>query len=158
LARHFGVDMSPGAASDTVNSEGGDTSLVFSRRNHLLRDHPITRGHDDSERVKRVQTFTGTSLKGPAGSVAILQLGDTAVAPAPGGSRTVSATGRAQGLAFPFGKGRVVVLGEAAELPAQVAGMREKKFEMNVPGLDNRQMALNIMHWLSGLLEPSRGA
>jgi hypothetical protein len=26
-----------------------------------------------------------------------------------------------------------------------------------VPGLDNRQMALNIMHWLSGLLEP-RGA
>ena len=25
---------------------------------------------------------------------------------------------------------------------------------MNVPGLDNRQMALNIMHWLSGLLEP----
>jgi hypothetical protein len=28
---------------------------------------------------------------------------------------------------------------------------------MNVPGLDNRQMALNIMHWLSGLLEPRAG-
>ena len=25
---------------------------------------------------------------------------------------------------------------------------------MNCPGIDNRQMALNIMHWLSGLLEP----
>jgi hypothetical protein len=25
---------------------------------------------------------------------------------------------------------------------------------MNVPGLDNRQMALNIMHWLSGILQP----
>ena len=28
---------------------------------------------------------------------------------------------------------------------------------MNVPGIDNRQMALNIMHWLSGLLEPRDG-
>ena len=25
---------------------------------------------------------------------------------------------------------------------------------MNAPGIDNRQMALNIMHWLSWLLEP----
>ena len=25
---------------------------------------------------------------------------------------------------------------------------------MNVPGIDNRQLALNILHWLSGLLEP----
>jgi hypothetical protein len=25
---------------------------------------------------------------------------------------------------------------------------------MNVPGIDNRQFALNILHWLSGLLEP----
>ena len=51
-----------------------------------------------------------------------------------------------------FGKGRVVVLGEAAELSAQVVGLREQ-IGMNVPGIDNRQMALNIMHWLSGLLD-----
>jgi hypothetical protein len=25
---------------------------------------------------------------------------------------------------------------------------------MNVPGIDNKQMALNIMHWLSRQLEP----
>jgi hypothetical protein len=24
---------------------------------------------------------------------------------------------------------------------------------MNVPGIDNKQMALNIMHWLTGLLD-----
>jgi hypothetical protein len=52
----------------------------------------------------------------------------------------------------PEGKGRVVVMGEAAELSAQLIG--DEKFGMNVPGIDNRQMALNIMHWLSGLLEP----
>ena len=60
-------------------------------------------------------------------------------------------------MAFSLGKGRVVVMGEAAELSAQVVGDGEK-FGMNVPGIDNRQMALNIMHWLSGLLEPREGA
>ena len=48
-------------------------------------------------------------------------------------------------------------MGEAAELSAQVFGVDEK-FGMNVPGIDNRQMALNIMHWLSGLLEPREAA
>jgi hypothetical protein len=59
-------------------------------------------------------------------------------------------------VAFGFGYGRVVVMGEAAELTAQVAG--GEKFGMNVPGLDNRQMALNIMHWLTGLLGPAADA
>jgi hypothetical protein len=45
----------------------------------------------------------------------------------------------------------VVVLGEAGMLRAQ----RERNGQlvgMNVPGYDNRQMALNIMHWLSRIL------
>ncbi len=46
----------------------------------------------------------------------------------------------------------MVVLGEAAELSAQIIG--SQKFGMNVPRLDSRQMALNIMHWLSGVLGP----
>jgi hypothetical protein len=151
LANQFGVDMSKGHTADPSNSEGGETSLVFSRKNNLLGDHPIMKGRDDSERINRIQTFTGQSLKGPAGSVAILKLGDTAVDEGDDGNPR-SAAGRAQGIAFPFGKGRVVVMGEAAELSAQRVG--NERFGMNVPGLDNRQMALNIMHWLSGLLEP----
>jgi hypothetical protein len=153
LAKRFDVSMSKGATSDPVNSEGGDTSLVFTRQNHLLGDHPITRGRDDSERVNRVQTFTGTSLKGPAGSTPILKLADTALDLSIDDGKPVSAAGRAQGLALSVGKGRIVVLGEAAELSAQVIGNGEK-FGMNVPGIDNRQMALNVMHWLSDLLEP----
>ncbi len=151
LASQFGVDMSKGYTADPSNSEGGETSLVFSRKNNLLGDHPIMKGRDDSERINRIQTFTGQSLKGPAGSVAILKLGETAVDEGDDGNPR-SAAGRAQGIAFPFGKGRVVVMGEAAELSAQRIG--NERFGMNVPGLDNRQMALNIMHWLSGLLEP----
>jgi hypothetical protein len=158
LAKRFGVNMSKGAVGDPVNSEEGATSLVFSRQNHLLGDHPITRGRDDSERVNKVRTFTGTSLKGPEGSVAILKLADTAVDYSfRDDNKTVSAAGRAQGLAFPFGQGRVVVMGEAAELSAQVTGV-DRKMGMNVPGIDNRQMALNILHWLSGLLEPREAA
>jgi hypothetical protein len=52
-----------------------------------------------------------------------------------------------------FGKGRVVVLGEAAMLSAQLTGPGGMKFGMNHPGIDNRQLALNIVHWLSGLLK-----
>jgi hypothetical protein len=154
LARRFDVGMSKGYTSDPKNSEGGETSLVFTRTNNLLGAHPITEGRDDSERVNRVQTFTGQSLKGPAGSVAILKLGDTAFDEGDDGKPTPAA-GRAQGVAFAFGEGRVVVLGEAAELSAQLIGT--ERFGMNVPGLDNRRMALNIMHWLSGVLEPRAG-
>jgi hypothetical protein len=153
LAKKLGVSMSTGATSDPAHSEGGDTSLLFTRQNQLLNDHPITRGRDDSERVNRVQTFTGTSVKGPEGSVPILKLADTAVDLAMDNDKPTSAAGRAQGVAFTLGKGRVVVMGEAAELSAQVGGA-DRKFGMNVPGIDNRQMAINIMHWLSGLLEP----
>jgi hypothetical protein len=152
LAKRLGVSMSTGATSDPTNSSGGDTSLVFSRQNHLLGDHPITRGRDDSERVNKIQTFTGTSVKGPEGSTPILKLADTAVDLSFDDGPSASAAGRAQGVAFSLGRGRVVVMGEAAELSAQLIGT--EKFGMNVSGIDNRQMAINIMHWLSGLLEP----
>jgi hypothetical protein len=57
-----------------------------------------------------------------------------------------------------FGRGRVVILGEAAMFSAQVirstqAGQtRESRMGMNVPGNDDKQFALNVLRWLSGLL------
>src|SRR5437899_3222753 len=56
LAKRLGVDLSQGAVTDPKNSEENATSLVFSADNRLLGDHPITRGRDDSERVRRVRT------------------------------------------------------------------------------------------------------
>ena len=65
--------------------------------------------------------------------------------------------GRAQGIAMTFGQGRVVVLGEAAMLSAQVSTRndppRTAPMGMNEPGNDNRQFVLNTLHWLSGLLK-----
>jgi hypothetical protein len=52
--------------------------------------------------------------------------------------------------------GRIVVLGEAAMLSAQIATFPDGsavKAGMNVAGNDNRQFALNALHWLSGLID-----
>jgi hypothetical protein len=155
LARQFGVEMSKGYTLDPEHSEQDAPSLlVFSRENKLLIDHPITQGRDQRERINRILTFTGQSLKGPEGSAAFLQLAQTAKdTPDRTFTNQVSAAGRAQGIAFKAGKGRAVVLGEAAMLSAQIAGASKRRMGMNVPGTDNRQLVLNIMHWLSGLLK-----
>jgi hypothetical protein len=200
LAKRFGVDMRSAYTSDRVNYDketGNNSFIVYTRDNGLLTDHPITKGRDVSERINRVMTFTGQSITGPPGSVALLKLADTAkdvpppsqadiqaaiqaaiaksrqggqpqeqVPPGmnlpPGTIATrvqlpenaaISAAGRAQGIAFRFGRGRVVVLGEAGMLSAQLGAAKGMPFGMNRPGIDNRQLALNIVHWLSGLLK-----
>lgn len=43
-------------------------------------------------------------------------------------------------------------MGEAGVLSAQLAGPNKTPFGMNRPGIDNRQLALNLMRWLSRLL------
>lgn len=157
LAQRFSVDMSKMFTIDSKNYDVESNNvgfIVYTRESGRLADHPITRGRNDSERINKIITFTGQSLKGPGDSVAFLKLGDTAADAMPGvNTNPASAAGRAQGIAMSFGKGRVVVLGEAAMLSAQLAGPNKMAFGMNRPGIDNRQLALNIMHWLSGLLK-----
>jgi hypothetical protein len=146
---------------------------VFSRGNDRLGDHPITRGRNDAERIDTVVSFTGQSLSVPAGAVALLRLGADAweaptrsalqqlardaAAPASPFSSSFGApvNGRAQGVAITWGAGRVVMLGEAAMMSAQVfpaAGGGQGRMGMNVPGSDDKQFALNILRWLSGVL------
>lgn len=155
LGDRFGVDMSKGFTYDPANSAKDIPSLlIFSRDNKLLTTHPITEGRNQNERLNLVQSFTGQSLKGPEDSVAVLKLADTAKdTPNRAADSSVSAAGRAQALAFKHGKGRVVIQGEAAMLSAQIAGANKQPMGMNVPGNDNKQYALNLMHWLSGLLK-----
>ena len=156
LGQRFGIEMSKGYTFDPENyfkESGSHSTLLFSRENKRLLDHPITNGRNAGERINQVLTFTGQSLKGPDGSSVLLLLAPTARdTPDRESHSSVSAAGRAQGIAFKFGKGRVVVLGEAAMLSAQVADAEKRPMGMNVPGSDNRQLALNIMHWLSGSL------
>lgn len=159
LAKRFDVDMSKRFTVDPENSDKESQNpsfIIYTRESGRLVDHPITRGRNASERVNKVIAFTGQSLKGPSASIAFMKLADTAMDAMPGqNNKPVSAAGRAQGIAMKFGKGRVIVLGEAGMLSAQVVGTgpQQMKFGMNRPGIDNRQLALNIMHWLSGKLK-----
>src|SRR2546429_1753086 len=157
MADRFGVNMSKMFTVDNQNYDKESNNrgfIVYTRESGRLADHAITRGRNDSERVNKIIAFTGQSLKGPPDSVAFMKLADSAVDAMPGvNNNPASAAGRAQGIAMTFGKGRVVVLGEAAMLSAQLAGPNKMPFGMNRTGIDNRQIALNIMHWLSGLLK-----
>jgi hypothetical protein len=118
------------------------------------------RGRAGDPPVRRVVTFTGQSLAGPPGAAKLLALSDEAYDAMvtyeewqrhdsiPAASRKPAA-GRAQGLAFELGKGRVVVMAEAAMMTAQLAGPGGRfKIGMNAPGSDDRQFAINVLRWL----------
>jgi hypothetical protein len=146
LASVFGVRMYKGFLE--VPGEQSDP-LLFTAENGRLGDHPIIAGDGPQSAVRRVMTFTGQSLDGPAEASVLLRLPPNAVeiGISETGESKQRAAGRAQGIALQWGKGRVVVLGEAAMLTAQVAN--GAPFGMNTPGCDNQQLALNILHWLS---------
>jgi hypothetical protein len=152
---------------------------VFSRQNGLLGSHPIISGRTPRETIGTIRSFTGQSLSVPTGAAVLMKLSATAreartpddlnaedaairnhdTAAAAYGSRSRSVANDAQGLALQFGRGRVVALGEAAMLSAQILRVgrgdqqRDTKFGMNMPGTDDQQFALNVLHWLSGALK-----
>jgi len=177
LAARFGIGMGRGWVFD-VTSGRVSTQLTFSAADGSLGSHPVLRGREAGEEVRVVRSFTGQSLGVPLDATVLLALSPTAreaattddldaeaaalsasAAAGPAESRSVSVAGRAQGLALRFGQGRVMAFGEAAMFSAQVATLQGQngpvtiKAGMNVPGTDNRQLALNVVHWLSGLLE-----
>jgi hypothetical protein len=154
LARAFGVEMRGGYLFDERNQlpgAGSPSWIVYDSANAGLGDHPILSGRDSTERVRRVVTFTGQSLSVPPGATALLRCDISAFDVMPGGPER-PATGRAQAVALRAGRGRVVVVGEAAMLTAQVTGGGRLRFGMSWPGTDDRQFALNIVRWLSGAL------
>jgi hypothetical protein len=175
LAAAFGVSMGKGWAYDSETPGKITTQLTYSRDNKLLGEHAILGGRNLSERIGLVKTFTGQSLGLPQGATPLLSfspnareapttkvLNAAAEALAKGEAppkETFPVAGRVQGLAMPFGKGRVVVLGEAGMFSAQLvkfppgSGQQDIRFGMQAPGTDDRQFALNVMHWLSGALK-----
>jgi hypothetical protein len=176
LAQRFGVVMGEGHVFDLANSDTNPTILVFSKDNGLLGSHVITRGRTGVENVKRIVAFEGQSLSVPPDATILMKLGSTAYEsdsrqelqlarsaaqsnPAPRAliEHARSVADAAQGLAMKFGRGRIVMIGEAAMFSAQLQRQAERpdfKFGMNAAGNDDRQFALNVMHWLSGALDP----
>lgn len=139
LASALGVRMHAGF----TEIEGEHDPLRFTRANGRLGAHATLAG------VRCVETFTGQSLDGPAGSANLLRLPRGAVesVDAGDGRFVPQSAGSSQGVAFALGRGRVVVLGEAAMLTAQLDGGHA--FGMQLPECDNQRFAENAVAWLA---------
>lgn len=153
------------------------SQMEFAAADGGLGDHPILRGRDATETIGRVRSFTGQSLSGPPGATVLMalrpddheaadvrvlqQINDRIEADPSTREAVLTELARpvlpAQGLAFAHGAGRVVVLGEAGMLTAQVvrfpagSGREDIVFGLQTPGHDDQQFALNLLHWLSRL-------
>ncbi len=158
LAKYLNVTLSNRPVIDPEHVDARSNNpgcLLFDRAQGLIGDHAITRGRDSSETVHRVVTWTGASIEGPSNASVLLKLSGAARELADGD--TVSPAGSAQAIAFTRGHGRVVVLGDAAMLTAQLApmaGAPALPMGINRTDLDDAQFALNAMHWLTDALEP----
>ena len=121
----------------------------------------ITRGRDSSERVEQITTFTGQAFRLPKAATPVLTFRSDYVNLLPDtawvfdeSTTVLHINGWSQGAYRPFGKGRVVVFGEAAMFTAQLAGPQHFKMGMNNEvAPENYRLLLNIIHWLDGKLD-----
>ena len=151
LAGKFNVDMHSARTVDLMHYDtvsGSPAWIEFRRSRGDIAAHPITDGRDSTQRIEKVIAFAGQSLDGPPESTALLVLGDSAFDLLPNGRRQ-PATGRSMALAMPFGKGRVVVVGEAAMLTAQVTNAGALQFGFQLPRSQDQRFAMNIVEWLA---------
>jgi hypothetical protein len=155
LASRFDVEMGLDYVSDKSQRRDNSGTLFFTRENRLLGEHPILMGRSDSERVTTVATFVGQSVSVPSDAAPLLRLSETSYespTPIATPANSRSAQGKAQAVALEVDRGRVVISGEAGMFSAQILKRRfgdSMRFGMNAPGNDDRQFALNILHWLS---------
>lgn len=146
LARAFGVTFRDAYAVSTGRA-GHD---IF-RHDSGLADHPITRGGRGDGAVTAVRTFTGSAFAAPNADPLLTLTPEFSLFPGPSttGPRAPAA-GLYQGAALRFGRGRVVVMGEAAMFTSQLQGADRRLIGFGAPGAEqNQRFALNIMHWLS---------
>jgi len=146
LGKMFGVRFRNGGAFDPGSS---DNRIVFRRGDGGLLDHKVTSGVDS------VVTFTGSSFQIEGAGQGMLVLGPNVVSyveendPNP-----LPVEGHLQGAVLTVGKGRVAVFAEAAMFSAQLAGPERRAMGMNAPSASqNVALLLNVVHWLTGVLE-----
>jgi len=166
LARAFGVYWINGFAFPEANGPGPDGSglITYRRSDRSLGDVLVTNGRGADERVDSVVTFTGSAFRLGAAHAdsawavftfrahtrvwmprVAWQFGDSVA--------SLAGDGLLQGALLVHSRGRVAAFGEAAMFSAQVTGPRRTPMGMNAPfAPQNAQFALNVAHWLTGVL------
>jgi hypothetical protein len=157
LAAAFGFRFTNGFAIDTAT--GGQVS--FYRKDKTLLPCSITNGRNSGELVNKVVTFTGQAFQAPSEAKTILRFDeryllletDTAWV-FDSSTRFTPVNGWSQGAYMKYGKGRVVMFGEAAMFTAQLGGPSQIKMGMNSDfAEENYKLLLNIIHWLDWKIE-----
>lgn len=155
----FGVQVHNGYSEDTLlnNKEVRDALLFTKSKGNLNQTHPIL------DKVERLNTFTGSSVKGDSTWTQLLIFTPNAQnfnvkvsVKKDGGDITTSveyadfysAKGFSQGICKQYGKGKIVVLAESAFITAQF-DKNGNKYGMNSPDEDNKQFVLNLIRWLA---------
>lgn len=174
LAAAFGAEFTDGFAYPATPSGAADSTIARirgaptlfkregARADGVLRDHPITRGRDASERIAQVRSFTGQGFRLTGeGAEPLMVLAADFVSLEPRYAWNFDSTtkvrpigGWLQGATKRVGRGRAAFFGEAAMFSAQVAGPNRNPMGMNAPMAEqNPQFVLNTLHWLAGLLD-----
>lgn len=159
ILNKFGVQVHNGYTEDTLlNNRVVRDALLFTKsKGNLNPTHPIL------DKVERLNTFTGSSVKGDSTWTQLLIFTANAQnfnvkvdVKKNGGDITTSveyadfysAKGYSQGICKQYGHGKIVVLAESAFLTAQF-DKNGFKYGMNSPNEDNKQFVLNLMRWLT---------
>ena len=157
LAAKFEFEFTNGFAFDTIS--GGPA--YFNLKERTLTESIITKGRDPSERVEQIVSFTGQAFKIPDDATPILTFKKNYVNMLPDTAwvfddetTKFNVNGWSQGAYKKYGKGKVVVFGEAAMFTAQLAGPEKIRAGMNTEiAKENYRLLLNIIHWLDGNLD-----
>jgi hypothetical protein len=157
LAAAFGVQFVNGFALGPSEEDG---RFHFQRAGGSLAAHPVIRGRTAAERVDSVVSFTGQGFRVTGAAVPLMTLaeGTSILLPQVAWQFSkltprIAGAGLLQGAALTFGRGRSAFFGEAAMFTAQLGGPQRVPMGMNDPTApQNAQFALNVVHWLSGVL------
>ena len=152
LADEFGIEWSNSFAMQNGNHWPPST---FEENNNTLLRSPVTDSTSYGRHVSTIGTFTGSAFKIPNEGIPFLKFDDSHRLLMPDvawkfdkKTKNQSAEGWYQGACLAFEDGKLVLLGEAAMITAQLRG--KTKIGMNSPDApENGQLAINIFRYLA---------
>jgi hypothetical protein len=146
-----------------INCYALDTSRkdfdYFSIEDNTLTQTCLTRGRNKEESIDSIVTFTGQAFNIPNQAIPILKFPSNYFMVIPdrpwhfdNNTKYFPIENQVQGAILQYNKGRVAVFGEAAMFTAQIENDIKIGFG-NPRAKQNAQFALNIIHWLDGIID-----
>jgi len=166
LTSRFNIEISNGFVLDERSLNGYDAeaihvagSVSFRRHDQSITDHPITNGRTVSERIESIEISCGGAFWLPPKGESLLTLDSSFVSLLPNiwwEFDDTTPRHRMEGWSLAgvirIGSGRIAILGDSwllrSALEEEDPGMGRAYKESQ-----NTQFTLNVVHWLSGLLD-----